>query len=126
MCSQTAPQSIDTEDLYKYVNYSHCVYQQEQITLSITSDWEAASYGNYEILGKVDTVTQFIHGQFHNTTSFAAQPPCDIRIEEGYVKNVTCQKSGAGHQNNMTQSDMLQDVLRYLMPRLEKRLFATA
>eukprot|EP01083_Nonionella_stella_P094600 265479_1 len=126
MCSQTAPQSIETEDLYKYVNYSHCVYQQEQITLSITSDWEAASYGNYEILGKVDTVTQFIHGQFHNTTSFAAQPPCDIRIEEGYVKNVTCQKSGAGHQNNMTQFDMLQDVLRYLMPRLEKRLFATA
>eukprot|EP01083_Nonionella_stella_P094601 265480_1 len=124
MCTSAVSASIDREDLYKHVNHSHCVLQQEQITLSITSDWEAASRGNYEILGKVDTVTQIIHGHFHNTTSFADQPPCDIRIVGGYVSNVTCQKSGAGHENNMTQFDMLQDVLRYLMPRLEKRLFA--
>eukprot|EP01083_Nonionella_stella_P269153 910393_1 len=28
MCTQTAPASIDTEELYNYVNHLHCVLQQ--------------------------------------------------------------------------------------------------
>ena len=126
-CASTAPESVSTEELGNYVNYSTCVLQSELIELYIISDEGDAIYGNYEILGKMIQLDQSTNNPgsdtFQNTTTFESQPVCDISVRHGWVRSITCDKNGAGYENNVTQFDMLHDVLRYLLPRLQKRLF---
>merc|ERR1712228_518386 len=124
MCASTAPNNVSTDDLFEYVNTSNCVLQQEDIELYVMSDWEAAMYGNYDILGKVMELRQSSNMQmFDNVTSFSKQPVCDIKVYHGYVQSITCDNRGVGYEDNLTQFDMLHDVMRYLLPRLQSRLF---
>ena len=127
VCTSTAPDDIATKDLANYVNFSNCVVQSQVIELYIISDYQDATYGNYDILGKVIELRQESKnggGQtFENITTFEEQPVCDIKVYHGWVPWITCDKNGVGYGNNVTQFDMLHDVLRYLIPRLTKRLF---
>eukprot|EP01084_Bolivina_argentea_P206344 352327_1 len=127
MCGQTAPENIPPDQLAPtYVNLSNCVHQNEIIQLYFTSDHEHARYGNYEIFGKVLNLTQWTDRgspSFHNYTTFKNQPACDINVKHGYVDKITCDGNGEGYRKNLTQFDMLHDMLRYLLPRLQTRLF---
>ena len=108
MCASTAPQNTPTEQLENYVNFSNCVAQHEIVEFYILS--ESGKYGNYDILGKVIELKQSTEGsasgKFRNATSFDAQPVCDIVIRHGWVRSITCDKTGAGYGNNATQFGM--------------------
>ena len=126
MCAQSAPDNVATAQLKNYVNASNCVVQQEIIELYIISDWQAAQYGNYSILGKMIELTQTTTDsdkEFKNVTTFEDAKVCDINIRHGWVQSITCEKNGVGFENNVTQFQMLHDILRYLLPRIETRLF---
>ena len=124
MCASTAPNNVSTDELIEYVNTSNCVMQQEVIELYVLSNWQSAMFGNYDILGKVIELRQLSNEQqFDNVTSFDDQPVCDIKVYHGYVESITCDNRGVGYENNLTQFDMLHDAMRYLLPRLQSRLF---
>ncbi len=84
-------------------------------------------YRNYDILGKVIELRQGSRNpgsqQFENVTTFEELTVCDIKIYHGWANSITCDNKGAGQGNNITQFDMLHDILRYLLPRLQTRLF---
>eukprot|EP01084_Bolivina_argentea_P088458 159703_1 len=127
LCPSIAPENIHIRNLKHYVNYSNCVINEGSIELYIDSDYQDAKYGNYDIFGKVIELKQSSinpgSDRFENITIFEKQPACDIRIRHGWVRSITCDAKGAGYQNNVTQFDTLHDVLRYLLPRLQHRLF---
>eukprot|EP01084_Bolivina_argentea_P188708 324774_1 len=129
MCASHAPDHILTENLYKHVNYSQCILQNELIELYFTSTYEDAKDGNYDLLGKVIELHQKTqhpgHHEWSNTTRFDEQPPCDIKVRHGWVREIRCDSRGAvvSYKQNLTQFDMLHDIMRYLLPRLQKRLF---
>lgn len=122
MCAQTAPDDVPTHELINYVNHSHCVKQQEKVELYVISDYENATLGNFQILGRVIELNQTSQTHKHhwrNSTIFD-QTVCEIDIYHGYVNSIKCDTKAI---NNLTQFDMLHDILRYLIPRLETRLF---
>ena len=127
MCASTAPYAVATEQLFEYVNYSNCVVQNEVVEIYITSNWTEAMYGNYEILGKVvslhQTTSDVDRDHYDNVTSFEEQTVCDVQVKHGWARSITCDNRGVGEQDNVTQFDMLHDMLRNLLPRLEQRLF---
>eukprot|EP01084_Bolivina_argentea_P226188 382095_1 len=129
MCASTAPKSIPTSELEYYVNFSNCVYQSEVIELYILSDYKDANNGIYDILGKMMKLHQETYpgdgtqGNFSNTTTFEELSVCHIHIEQGYAQYITCDDAGVGYENSIQQFDMLHDLLRYLFPRLQRRLY---
>eukprot|EP01084_Bolivina_argentea_P226187 382091_1 len=129
MCASSAPISVPTSELEHYVNFSNCVYQNEIIELYVLSDYKDASYGKYDILGKIIQLEQETYpsdgrqGNFSNTTTFEELSVCHIQIGEGYVQNITCADGGVGYENSVQMFDMLHDLLRYLLPRLQRRLY---
>ncbi len=127
MCASTAPYSVATEQLFEFVNYSNCVVQNEVVEVFITSNWTEAMRGNYDILGKVvslhQTTSDVDRDHYDNFTSFDEQTVCDVVVRHGWARQITCDNRGVGEQDNVTQFDMLHDMLRNLLPRLEQRLF---
>eukprot|EP01084_Bolivina_argentea_P175806 304367_1 len=132
MCASTAPLNTPISELEIHVNHSNCVTQTEIIEFYILSDWKDSMYGNYNILGKVIELNQATsphqenideYHNFSNTTRFEELPVCHINIYQGYVTNITCDSRGVGYNNSIQQFDMLHDIMRYLLPRLQRRLY---